>query len=379
MKRRAGTKPTSFDAIQFKTLYLDLLGGGSATAPVLVTPATPTELDATTVSSASIYLEWSSTGENTTNYLIESSPDGVTYTQIATVPVGITVYTDTGLSPATLYYYRVRASSASNYSPYSNVASATTLTMTPQNLTATTVDDSHIDLAWELDDPTGATATLIERGTDGVNFVQIDSVDELTLVYNDSGLSGYTPYYYRVRTTDGVTYSGYSNIATATTDFAPGTVTAEAIACYAHSGDASFVGDYGFTYSSASYTSHRGIWKIVTGSGLGNGRLRVTVNVTSYSGPPKISLDTDITGGVALYPSANFSGAVYEFDPPAHAVTSGINVLYDASFYPSQPFYTTGYFAIGIRRASSSAAVDFDITLIEWVLTAGGSVTLWSA
>jgi len=128
MKRRAGGKPTAYDALQFKTLYLDLLGGGeAAVAPVLVTPATPQELDATTLSSASIYLEWSSTGENTTNYLIERSTDGVAYTQIATVAVGITVYTDTGLTASTLYYYRVRAASASNYSPYSNVASATTL------------------------------------------------------------------------------------------------------------------------------------------------------------------------------------------------------------------------------------------------------------
>ncbi len=127
MKRRAGGKPTAYDALQFKTLYLDLVGGGEASAPVLITPDTPTELDATTVSSASIYLEWSSTGENTTNYLIESSTDGVAYTQIAIVPVGVTVYTDTGLTASTLYYYRVRAASASNYSPYSNVASATTL------------------------------------------------------------------------------------------------------------------------------------------------------------------------------------------------------------------------------------------------------------
>lgn len=378
MKRRAGTKPTSFDAIQFKTLYLDFLGGGQATAPVLVTPATPTELDATALSCASIGLMWSSTGESTTNYLIESSTDGVTYTQIATVSVGVTIYTDTGLTPSTLYYYRVRATSASNYSPYSNVASAITQLMAPINLVATALSSSEIDLTWELDDPTGATAILIERGTDGINFVQIDSVDELETTYSNTGLPASTLYYYRVRTTDGAAYSGYSNIDSATTA-AESTVTADSIACFGHAGDASFVGDYGFTYAGGLGHSHRGIWKIVSPGSLGNGRLRVTVNVTAKAGTPKISLDTDDAGGVALYPSANFSGGVYQNDPPAHAVALGVNVLYDAAFYPSQPFYTTGYFAIGIRDDMGTASVDFDITLIEWVLTAGGSATLWSA
>src|SRR5262249_56575619 len=105
------------------------LGSITVTVPP-VTVTAPTSLTASAVSSSQINLTWTDNSNNETRFLIERSLDGVHWLQIATVGPNITTFSDTGLSPRTKYYYRVRAintnSSPAVYSAYSNVASATT-------------------------------------------------------------------------------------------------------------------------------------------------------------------------------------------------------------------------------------------------------------
>jgi hypothetical protein len=103
-------------------------GGGGSVEPPSITPDIPQELEAMSLSETAIGLEWSSTGKNTANYLIERSPtvNLDDFEWIATVSVEETVYTDTGLAPATQYWYRVRAKNKDIVSAYSNVATATT-------------------------------------------------------------------------------------------------------------------------------------------------------------------------------------------------------------------------------------------------------------
>ena len=89
-----------------------MAGGATAAAPAaqpVLIPATPIDLTATALSSTSTYEEWSSPGENTEIFIIERSLDGGNFTEIAQVPVSQTTYTDTGLTPATRYWYRVKA------------------------------------------------------------------------------------------------------------------------------------------------------------------------------------------------------------------------------------------------------------------------------
>ena len=89
-----------------------MAGGATAAAPAAqptLIPATPIDLTATAISSSENHLEWSSTGENTDIFGIERSSDGGNFTEIAQVPVYQTAYTDEGLTPATRYWYRVRA------------------------------------------------------------------------------------------------------------------------------------------------------------------------------------------------------------------------------------------------------------------------------
>ena len=89
----------------------------TSTAPVLASA---------TASGASIELEWSDVGGDL-GYRIERSPDGTTgWTGIGTTAQDRTIYTDTGLAPATTYYYRVVALTSDGESPPSSPLSATT-------------------------------------------------------------------------------------------------------------------------------------------------------------------------------------------------------------------------------------------------------------
>ncbi len=89
-------------------------------------PAAPTNGTATAVSANQINLSWTETSTNVTGYYIERSTDGVHFTQIAAIDASSTTFSDTGLSPKTKYYYRLRAHNANGDSVNSAIFSALT-------------------------------------------------------------------------------------------------------------------------------------------------------------------------------------------------------------------------------------------------------------
>src|SRR5206468_995753 len=97
------------------------------TAPTA--PAPPTGLTASAVDATHIGLSWNASG-GATSYKIQRSPDGSTgWAQVGTTTT--TSFTDTGLSPATTYFYRVVASNNNGDSPPSSSVSATTASLLP--------------------------------------------------------------------------------------------------------------------------------------------------------------------------------------------------------------------------------------------------------
>jgi hypothetical protein len=88
----------------------------------------------------------------------------------------------------------------------------------PSNLTATTVSQTQINLAW-TDNSSNETGFKIERcsGTSCTNFVEIAQVGPNVTTFNNTGLVRNTRYRYRVRAFNTGGNSGYSNIATART------------------------------------------------------------------------------------------------------------------------------------------------------------------
>ncbi len=109
-----------FGFAQWETQNYAISTGG--TPPPL--PAPPTGLSANAVDAASISLSWTASSGAST-YRVQRSPDGSTgWTQVGTS--SSTMFTDTGLSATTTYFYRVIASNSAGDSAPSNVASATT-------------------------------------------------------------------------------------------------------------------------------------------------------------------------------------------------------------------------------------------------------------
>lgn len=104
-------------------------GGVPTVASYAPAPAAPTSLVATAASDTRITLTWLDNATNETGYTVERSANGTSGWSViaSSLPANSTSYADTGRSPATPYYYRVRCNvSGLLASAYSNVANATT-------------------------------------------------------------------------------------------------------------------------------------------------------------------------------------------------------------------------------------------------------------
>lgn len=127
---------------------------------------------------------------------LTSTSGGATWNTITSVPSG---------TPNCFLYSLVAGVPSSNPPP------------APTGLTATAKSSSEIDLSWTA--VSGASSYEIEISHDGAsNFVAFGTATSTTASYAWTGLNSSTTYYFRVRAFDGTLYSGYSNIADATTD-----------------------------------------------------------------------------------------------------------------------------------------------------------------
>jgi C1A family cysteine protease len=183
-------------------------------------PADPSNLLATAVSSSQINLSWTDNSDDETGFAIERCQgSGCTnFVQIATVGANITTYSNSNLTGNTSYTYKVRAYNAGGNSGYSNIVSVTTPfpshPAAPSNLTATAVSSSQIDLSW-TDNSDNETGFIIERcagTTCGYVSLGLNATS-----YSDIGLTANTIYTYKVKASNSGGDSAYSNSATATT------------------------------------------------------------------------------------------------------------------------------------------------------------------
>jgi Glucose/sorbosone dehydrogenases len=203
---------------------------GSDPTPDTTPPSVPTNLQANAMSISRIDLTWTAStdtgGSGLSGYRVFRNGGA---TPIATVATAS--YSDTGLTAGTQYTYTVRAvDGANNASADSASASATTQTTpppdttapsVPQNLQATAVGSSRIDLSW-----TASTDNAGGSGLAGYRVYRDGGATPIATItttsYSNTSLTANTSYTYQVRSYDNAgNESGLSAVASATTAAAP--------------------------------------------------------------------------------------------------------------------------------------------------------------
>ena len=213
----------------YKVAALNFLGEGAPSNELSATPATlpgAPVLTAASPGNNSVALAWSAPvsngGSAVTGYKVYRGTSAGAEVLLAS-PAGTgTSYTDLTASNGTTYFYKVSAVNGVGEGARSNERSAipappTTPPAAPSNLNAIAQSQSRILLTW-TDNASNETGFRIERSWNGVSdWQQIGTIDANTTAFAHSRQPRLTTYFYRVRATNDVGDSGYSNVATATT------------------------------------------------------------------------------------------------------------------------------------------------------------------
>lgn len=221
-------------------------------------------------SSSSVTLRWRDNSSGEEGFVISHREEGGNFVDIATVGPDQELFRITGLVPGSVHHYRIRAFNVRSSSPYSEEVrvelppvSGSTPTSTPtprpspsstqrptptpsttprptatptpsptptpqpsaplapSDLRATAFSQSEIALNW-LDRSSNETAFKVERSRSQTSgFQEIGTVATDRTQFSDFGLSADTVYYYRIRASNAVGNSGYSNVANARTNTPP--------------------------------------------------------------------------------------------------------------------------------------------------------------
>ncbi|MDO4272452.1 MAG: fibronectin type III domain-containing protein [Eubacteriales bacterium] len=177
----------------------DTDGDGPLSAPVSATtaaaPDAPQNLTATAAGPTQINTTWDPVAGATRYNVYRSTTDSGPFTLAGLA--GSPSFTDAGLTPGTLYYYRVAAVAGETEGALSNIASAATEADIPMptNVLATPVSQTQINTTWNT--VPNATAYAVYRSTtpDGT-YQYVGTTSDPS--FSDTGLSPDTTYYYKV-------------------------------------------------------------------------------------------------------------------------------------------------------------------------------------
>ena len=210
-------------------------GGESAPSNELGVPTPtlpPSGLSATEAYTNQIILTWTDNSQTEDGFKIERAPDNAgspgAWSQIAVVATNVTTFSDTGLPLNTVFWYRVRAFNVSGDTAVSAPVSEfiPSAPLAPAILAATPVSYSQMSVSW-TNNVVDADGFKVERAPDGGgvpgSWTQIAVVSNAT-VYVDTGLTGDTVFWYRVRAFNGGGDSTYSDPVSATTALRPPTL-----------------------------------------------------------------------------------------------------------------------------------------------------------
>jgi uncharacterized delta-60 repeat protein len=137
------------------------------------------------------------------------------FLKIGIVSADVTTYTDdNSMSPATQYFYKVKAVNINGASAFSNESGITTLPdppPTPAALFVSDMTETEIELKW-TDNASNETGFEIYRSTPTNSaFTQVGTSSANVATYRDTGLTIGITYYYKIRAVNSGGVSGFSN------------------------------------------------------------------------------------------------------------------------------------------------------------------------
>ena len=172
-------------------------------------PNPPRNLTAVAISDTSIRLSWEDKSDNEVKFIIERKTGKADYFPVNIVGSNVTSYTDTGLNPDAVYYYRVMAHGSAGDSAYSNeimIAALSSpisspLLLSPANGSIVTTLTPQIKWVPAADNST----YILEISTD-TDFSDIKmrktGIKEAGFTIPEAVLKWNSYYYWRVRSQD---------------------------------------------------------------------------------------------------------------------------------------------------------------------------------
>jgi predicted phage tail protein len=193
-------------------------------------PAAPAGLAATAFSSTQINLAWTDNAATEAGFTVQRATNAAfnNATTITLNTANQTSYSNTGLTPNTLYYYRVRAFNASGNSAWSNTASARTQAAAggapaaPSGLALSAIRAGTFDtltLNW-VDNAANETSFTAQCGTNPTitsNVTTVNNIAANSTSYTRTNVPRGLVLYCRVRAVNAVGNSAWSNVANITT------------------------------------------------------------------------------------------------------------------------------------------------------------------
>lgn len=174
----------------------------------------PSELVVTFPLDTKAVLTWKDNSTIESGFEIESSIDGTNFTFVMNVAANTTsIEINENYSTTVTYYFKVRAKTTINRSPFSNVAQGKPGLNAPTNLQAAFPTDTKARLTW-VDNTAYETGFEIEMSSDRTNYSVVKTVNSNTTTTEiDAIYFTNVTYSFRVRAKTVNNYSNYSNVA----------------------------------------------------------------------------------------------------------------------------------------------------------------------
>ena len=181
----------------------------------------PYSLAVTRIFNNRITLEWKDNASNETGFRILRSSTTEGTPVVLTAPANSTSFTDTGLTPNTVYFYRLQAVNDTIQGELSTQVSARTMSSAtnlsaPLGLVAAPLSPTMVKLTW-TDNSTNEDGFIIERsGYPAATWAEVGRVDYNVASYIDTSAQPSATYAYRVKAWN-ATNTAVSSIVTGTT------------------------------------------------------------------------------------------------------------------------------------------------------------------